>query len=47
MTAEAARRHELPVQVVAEHRTVEGLVHSLSPILTATGDDDGGFQRPL
>jgi uroporphyrinogen-III synthase len=29
MTAEAARRHELPVQVVAEHRTVEGLVHSL------------------
>lgn len=29
MTAEAARRHELPVQVVAENRTVEGLVHSL------------------
>ena len=29
MTAEAARRHELPVQVVAESRTVEGLVQSL------------------
>ena len=29
MTAEAARLHELPVQVVAENRTVEGLVHSL------------------
>ena len=29
MTAEAARRHGLPVQVVAESRTVEGLVHSL------------------
>lgn len=29
MTAEAARRHDLPVQVVAENRTVEGLVQSL------------------
>lgn len=29
MTAEAARRHDLPVQIVAEHRTVEGLVQSL------------------
>ena len=29
MTAEAAERHELPVQVVAESRTVEGLVQSL------------------
>ncbi len=29
MTAEAARRHELSVQVVAENRTVEGLVSSL------------------
>ncbi len=29
MTAEAARRHDLPVQVVAERRTVEGLVQSL------------------
>ncbi len=28
-TAEAARGHELPVQVVADDRTVEGLVHSL------------------
>ena len=33
MTAEAARRHELPVQVVAENRTVEGLVHSLKSYL--------------
>ena len=29
MTAEAARRHDLTVQVVAESRTVEGLVQSL------------------
>ncbi len=29
MTAEAARRHDLPVQIVAENRTVEGLVQSL------------------
>ncbi|MDE0077323.1 MAG: uroporphyrinogen-III synthase [Caldilineaceae bacterium] len=29
MTAEAARRHDLPVQIVAKHRTVEGLVQSL------------------
>lgn len=29
MTAEAARRHELPVQIVAETRTVEGLVDGL------------------
>ena len=35
MTAEAARRHELPVQVVAENRTVEGLVHSLKSYLAS------------
>ena len=29
MTAEAARQHDLSVHVVAESRTVEGLVHSL------------------
>ena len=29
MTAEAARQYDLTVQVVAENRTVEGLVHSL------------------
>lgn len=29
VTAEAARSHHLPVQIVAENRTVEGLVHGL------------------
>ena len=29
MTAGAARQHDLSVHVVAENRTVEGLVHSL------------------
>ena len=37
MTAEAARRHELPVQVVAENRTVEGLVHSLKSYFVGQG----------
>jgi uroporphyrinogen-III synthase len=37
MTAEAARRHELPVQVVAENRTVEGLVHSLKSYFAGQG----------
>lgn len=37
MTAEAARRHELPVQVVAENRTVEGLVHSLKVYFAGRG----------
>ena len=37
MTAEAARRHELPVRVVAESHTVEGLVQSLKAYFARRG----------
>ena len=48
LTAEAARRHALPVQVVAKTRTVEGLVDGLKAYFARrTGSKTGDAAPPL